>query len=206
MEDRIMSEILNKILYDPLSYMSPQRLRLNQNFISTPLCRSVVNDLIIDFFHLDCSDTEINIHDIFWLHHWYYLPQVAYLIGCHMNKEGLMLRGRILQVPDWARKYLKNAGSYSQKLSLPLPEQSFHTCIITMGYSGLLEYKERLSPSLKQRFSLSFPDCVDSAEATFTVNPYILRVIIRYVTENKTTLSFDMDRWSPVEARNGRFE
>nr|WP_241391630.1 type III secretion apparatus protein OrgA/MxiK [Yersinia frederiksenii]ULG19988.1 invasion protein OrgA [Yersinia frederiksenii] len=184
----LMMVSLNKILYDPLSYLHSQRLQLNYHLISTAICRSAVNDCIFDIFKL--TDTKININTQinFWICHWSYLLQIAYLIGCHENREELMWRGRLLNIPVWARDFLKIVPIYTPKSpSLPLAKD-IHSIILKTGYSGLIGYIKELPEPLRQRFSLSFPDCIDSVDSQFTVNPFILMVISQYVKANKTTL------------------
>ncbi|PNM27203.1 type III secretion apparatus protein OrgA/MxiK [Yersinia enterocolitica] len=187
-----MAGSLNEILYDPLSYLHSQRLKLNFSLISTPLCRSIVNDMIFDIFHLTVPNIQVNTQSRFWIHHWYNIPQIAYLIGCHASREELMWRGRILNIPLWAKDYLKIASSYAPKFSSPPGEPFTHSLILNAGYSGLISYIEGLPEPLRQRIPLLFPDCIDGVNSQFTVNPFILRVISHYVEKNKVTLSCEV--------------
>lgn len=199
-----MKNDLNKILYDPLSYLHPERLKLNHGLISTPLCRSFVNEIIFDVFNLSDNALTIDSQVKFWVHNWYDLPQIVYLIGCHVSRGELMWRGRILFIPAWARNYLKMTPSYiPEPLSSTLKEFT-HCSIIKAGYAGLTNYIDSLPPSLKQRFPLSFPDCVDNISSQFTVDTFTLRIISQYVKKNQSSPSIDGCRWCSCEEKNVR--
>ncbi|MFQ6283759.1 type III secretion apparatus protein OrgA/MxiK [Yersinia enterocolitica] len=201
-----MMENLDKILYDPFSYIHPQRLRLNNDLISTPICRSIVNTLIFDIFQLTDADIKINVQDKFWIQNWYNLPQIAFLIGCHINREKLMWKGRILSIPIEARGYLKIAPSiFHNDLSLTL-EYFTHYDILNMGFSVLMKYIDRLPVSLRQRFPLLFPDCIDKIDTKFTVNPFLLRVISKYVETNKFSMPSERCRWCSCKEKDTRSE
>ncbi|HDL6964380.1 TPA: type III secretion apparatus protein OrgA/MxiK [Yersinia enterocolitica] len=187
-----MSESLNKILYDPFSYLHSQRLKLNNHLILTAICRSAVNDLIFDVYHLTSPDVKINTQLKFWLRYWDYLPQIVYLVGCHVNREKLMWRGRILSIPEWARDYLKMAQPYTSELISSTLEKPTNSVILKAGYSGLIEYIEELPIPLKQRFPLLFPDWIDNVDSQFTINPFILRIISQYVEKNKPIMPADI--------------
>lgn len=50
-----MNLALRKIIYDPISYIHPQRVSLNNARISNPVLRSITNEMILLQYNLSVS-------------------------------------------------------------------------------------------------------------------------------------------------------
>lgn len=87
---------LAQILFDPLSYLHPQRLRLSPS-LDTPRQRAIVNRLLLaDAPHLPPA---ITAHSLKLLPHWRRLPYICSLVGAQLLKSELAWCGRCLHLP-----------------------------------------------------------------------------------------------------------
>jgi type III secretion system OrgA/MxiK family protein len=86
-----------RIMFDPLSYIHPQRLRLPQHF-DTPRQRAALNDMLLGGFGLACGRTApTGVAEQQLIMHWQHLPYVCMLVGAQLLKPELAWRGRLLQ-------------------------------------------------------------------------------------------------------------
>jgi type III secretion system OrgA/MxiK family protein len=152
------------ILFDPLSYLHPQRLRLPAA-LDSPRQRAVVNDMLVSGHRLDCHwpAGPLNSAARQFLRHWPRLPQAAYLIGCQTLRAALGWQGGLLRLPAWAQDFaimgLDSPGGIEPSRSLA------HNDLLRAGYSHLLAWKEELPSALAQRLALLFPPIVDGMPA-----------------------------------------
>ena len=55
-----MNLALRKIIYDPISYIHPQRVSLNNARISNPVLRSITNEMILLQYNLSVEHFSLN--------------------------------------------------------------------------------------------------------------------------------------------------
>lgn len=97
-----LRESLTQILFDPLRYIHPQRLRLPRSF-DTARQRAIVNRMLLgDALH----SPPIGAHPRRLLQHWRRLPYVCSLVGAQLLKPSLALRGRSLHLPAPVRFFM----------------------------------------------------------------------------------------------------
>ncbi|WP_440216512.1 type III secretion apparatus protein OrgA/MxiK [Chromobacterium piscinae] len=161
------------ILFDPLSYLHPQRLRLPAA-LDSPRQRAIVNDMLISGHRLDCHwpTGPLNSATRQFLRHWPRLPQTAYLIGCQALRAALGWQGGLLRLPVWAQ------GFAAMQLGPPggaAPSRPIvHNDLLRAGYSRLQAWKEELPAALSQRLALAFPPAVDGMPAASGAPDFLL--------------------------------
>lgn len=99
--------IWQRIIFDPLSYIHPQRLQIAPEMIVRPAARAAANELILAAWLLKNGEKECIQNSLtqLWLRQWRRLPQVAYLLGCHKLRADLARQGALLGLPDWAQAF-----------------------------------------------------------------------------------------------------
>lgn len=55
-----MNLALRKIIYDPISYIHPQRVSLNNTPINNPVLRSITNEMIVLQYNLSVEHFNLN--------------------------------------------------------------------------------------------------------------------------------------------------
>ena len=101
-----MNLALRKIIYDPISYIHPQRVSLNNARISNPVLRSITNEMILLQYNLSVEHFSLNSSLIYYINNWNLLPLICLLSGCHFYRERFAERGFFYKVPDVLRNYL----------------------------------------------------------------------------------------------------
>src|SRR5258706_12716221 len=87
-----------RIMFDPLSYIHPQRLCLPQQ-LDTPRQRAALNDMLLGGFGLASGRTAPSgVAEQQLIMHWQHLPYVCMLVGAQLLKSELARRGRFVQV------------------------------------------------------------------------------------------------------------
>lgn len=174
---------LQRILFDPLSYIHPYRLRLPPHLTAQPAARAAANELILAAFRLnsDCNEAELDAQARQCLQQWARLPQVAYLIGCHALRAELAWQGRLLQLPAWAQIFT----------TIDLPTNSGqqricanHETLLSTGYAQLQAWRRRLPAPLAQRLQLLFPPQVDKVASHAAASPLILTLALQHAQRN----------------------
>ncbi|AVG16922.1 type III secretion apparatus protein OrgA/MxiK [Chromobacterium vaccinii] len=162
--DAELSPQVRAILFDPLSYLHPQRLRLPAA-LDTPRQRAVVNDMLISGHRLDnhWPAGPLNSATRQFLRHWPLLPQAAYLIGCQALRAALGWQGGLLRLPAWAQDFAAMRLNPPSGIAPSRPVS--HNDLLRAGYSRVLAWKPELPSALAQRLPLPFPPIVDDAPA-----------------------------------------
>ncbi|UTH74118.1 type III secretion apparatus protein OrgA/MxiK [Chromobacterium sp. IIBBL 290-4] len=166
------------IVFDPLSYISPQRLALPPG-LANPQSRAIVNDMLIDAYSLDTrlSGSEISNPAQKFLRHWPRLPQAAYLMGCQTLRAELLRQGAILRLPVWAQAFARlPLGTAPGRAS---GSRVSHRDLTCAGYLHLLRWRDWLPPALAQRLPLLFPPMVDRLAATGQADAQLLTLALQ---------------------------
>ncbi|MEJ8674085.1 type III secretion apparatus protein OrgA/MxiK [Chromobacterium amazonense] len=183
---------LQRVLFDPLSYLHPGRLSLTASLTEPATARAAVNSLLLAVFKMEhnCDDSLLDSLARQWLRHWLRLPQTAYLIGCHFLRADLAWRAGQLALPEWAHAF--------STIALPTeaaPRQAApsHNAILRAGYARLLPWRARLPTPLAQRLPLLFPPHVDTVTAQQGADPLILTLALQHAQRHPHALPTDAD-------------
>ncbi|ECG8591054.1 oxygen-regulated invasion protein OrgA [Salmonella enterica subsp. salamae] len=171
--------IWQKIIFDPLSYIHPQRLQIASEMIARPAARAAANELILAALRLKIEKEEIigNSLTQLWLRQWHRLPQIAYLLGCHTFRADLARQGVLLSLPDWAQAFLAMNQGTSLSVCNKAPNHRF---LLGVGYAQLSALNNGLPESLAQRFPLLFPPFIEDAAKQDAVEMSILLLALQH--------------------------
>lgn len=174
-----LSEIWQSIIFDPLSYIHPQRINLAAELIERPAARAAANELILAAWQLDKGNIGFTQNSLtqLWLRQWHRLPQVAYLLGCHERRADLARQGLLLKLPDWARAFLVVNQGTSQSTGTQALD---HSMLLSIGYAQLKAWCSCLPEPLIQRFPLLFPAFIEGAPEQPAVESSILILALQH--------------------------
>lgn len=178
MSKPILSDALQRVLFDPLSYLHPYRVQFPANLTATSAARAAVNELLLSVFRLEVCHISLDPLARQWVRHWYHLPQAAYLIGCHALRAELAWGGGALNLPDWANNFTVIA--LPDAISIAQPAALGHDKLLTAGYARLQSWTSRLPKPLAQRLPLLFPPYIDSAAPQPAADPLILTLALQH--------------------------
>lgn len=182
-----ISVILQRIMFNPLSYIHPQRIPHLLNVVE-PSSKEVsaVNELLLHSLNLEYDDLNIKLSSLVQklIRQWNALPQVAYLIGCHLLRKELAWNGASLKLPDWARHFMlidipsHDITGYSASKGREILCNNY---IMNFGYSFLAYWAHELPKSIIQRMQILFPSIDDSLIFEIEdAEPLILLMALQY--------------------------
>ncbi|MGL5758798.1 type III secretion apparatus protein OrgA/MxiK [Plesiomonas sp.] len=180
---------LQRVLFDPLSYLHPARINLATRLLQPASARAAANELVLAIYQLDTNDmpTISNRQQRLWLNHWWRLPQTAYLLGCHSQKEQLARQGGWLQLPTWARHFA--AINIPSALDHPSNARCTQLTLLHAGYSQLLAWSETLPYALAQRLPLLFtPELDRLSPLPARADPLLLTLALQHAQRNPQPL------------------
>lgn len=175
-----MDSRVQKIIYNPLSYIHKERLDIPCDLITTARARSAANEFIIELYKLDKSIASWGNDVYYWINLWDVLPQITYLLGYHMF-GCFKWCGDTLRVPDWV-KHFSFKSDTNIRLNLKRPKEEKELYI--KGYEYLSCACQTLPLSLRQRISLLFPDYVDEVNPADKTDILLLTMVVQYVKKN----------------------
>ncbi|EBH8768132.1 type III secretion apparatus protein OrgA/MxiK [Salmonella enterica] len=184
-----LSTALQRVTFDPLSYIHQQRIDIPDNLIKQPAQRAVVNELIIKSMQLDIQPDDVSlikgplVQQV--LCHWDLLVQVAFLLGCSYRRGELAWQGKLLSLPEWARHFLL--------MNLPANEliskhERYYGGLLCTGYSLLMGSVKTLPSLLTQRIPLLFPPEAEHMLPSDVVEPLILTLAFQHAQRNPDKL------------------
>jgi len=160
-----------RVLFDPLSYVNAQRLRLPRA-LDTPRQRAVVNRLLLGTLPDERQAMSIRRHPL--LAHWERLPYICVLIGAQRLKSQLAWGGRSLRLPAVVRRFmvvpLAQAVAPEQGAAVsrpwetaagPLARKELLLAVQHAGLSCLLDWQRQAPALLLDRLRLLFPPQLD---------------------------------------------
>lgn len=177
------STLLHRVVFDPLSYIHPQRSGIVPELIKRPAERAAVNELLIRTGRLDTHIGESYhlLQDPVVQHlllQWDLLVQTAFLLGCSARRGELAWQGKLLCLPEWARLFLRvNLLPAAAPCRIP---KSVHGGLLCTGYSLLQGSFSHFPRFLTQRISLLFPPQVESAQLSSPVDPLMLLLALQH--------------------------
>ncbi|EHQ9038097.1 type III secretion apparatus protein OrgA/MxiK [Escherichia coli] len=178
----LLSAQLQRVIYDPLSYIHPERIRIVPELIAQPAQRAAVNELLIRAGRLDICSTESRhvLREPLVQHllcQWDLLVQVAFLLGCSARRGELAWQGKLLRLPEWARFFLQASLPVTIPSGILLAESAGVLCT---GYSLLQGCIRHLPQFLTQRVSLLFPPQAECALSSSPVDPLMLLLTLQH--------------------------
>lgn len=177
---------LEAILFDPLSWMHPQRLTLTPG-LSGARQRSIINDMIIASQGWSVATPLLTPG---WLarqcvDQWHRLPQVALLIACQRHRALLARQGRIRLLPAWVRAFAELA--IVESVASACVAQPTLGTLLFWGKNELLSGGELLPTVLSQRIALLFSPALDrenEARAASPDSPLLIKLAFQYAKRN----------------------
>ncbi|KVO87660.1 hypothetical protein WL21_04560 [Burkholderia ubonensis] len=157
--------LLDRILFDPMSYIHPARLRQDDG-MCTIGARSVLNDMIIDAYRLPVDIAlQLSRAERLLVAIWPMLPAVGALVGAQLLKSELAWGGAQLALPGWLRRFASMpirrppvsddaGGRFVRAFGMPFVQ--------AVGVAQLTAWQEAASPALRARIALPFPPEVDA--------------------------------------------
>jgi|MedtruStandDraft_1076414.scaffolds.fasta_scaffold01553_6 type III secretion system OrgA/MxiK family protein len=172
-----LSNALQRVLFDPLSYLHPQRVQIPASLTVHPAARAAANEILLHAYQLEVHCPTLSPQERQWVHHWDHLPQAAYLIGCHTLRADLAWGGASLNLPAWVHSFTA--------IDLPVTRPAVqsvtgHGILLKTGYSRLLAWASKLPEPLAQRLPLLFPPDIDSVALQPATDPLILTLALQH--------------------------
>ncbi|TFZ48660.1 type III secretion apparatus protein OrgA/MxiK [Serratia proteamaculans] len=173
---------LQRVLFDPLLYLHPQRVQIPEDLASCSAERAAVNELLLGAFRLEAGHIDLSPLARQWVRHWHRLPQVAYLIGCHSLRAELAWKGGLLNLPSWAITFtaIDLPTKVSLNQSANIQSVPGHEALMATGYARLRLWRSQLPEPLRQRFPLLFAPYVDSAAPQPAADSLILTLALQH--------------------------
>ncbi|PRC93879.1 hypothetical protein [Solimicrobium silvestre] len=156
---------LAQIIFDPLSYVHPRRLRLPVS-LDTPRQRAIVNRMLLG--DLAEMSNRIEMAQQQLLRHWRDLPYICTLIGAQLMRQDLAWRGRLLTLPAPVLFFMslpirQAIGVTSEMSALPARCGSADVLhqVQGAGVSCILDWQMKAPSALLERMRLMFPPELD---------------------------------------------
>lgn len=170
----------NRILYDPLSWIHPNRHQLSE-ILDTIRCRSIINDMLIERYALPLRmlNNKSSLECLF-INNWHILPQAAFRLACLRRRSQLAVSSNIIHLDERVRQFamLDNLPSIASTGSI------FDEALLWRGaFMELWCYAECLSEPLVKRLPLLFSDtdpCHDDLLKSYDPDPLLLRLAIQH--------------------------
>lgn len=177
------------ILFNPLGYMHPERLRIPAGLTQTDRTRQVVNGLILKSLALDSEPGELSVDTLSFIKCWNDYEKIAWVIGCCISAQRLTWQGKIICAPNVARHYFSVDGQPDIE-----PGCAPEVCeedVIRLGYTRLYPLAAALPFSFRQRFPLLFAPSVSDAETVTSVpvSASLLNMAVNYVKNNQSVFT-----------------
>lgn len=169
------------IIYDPLSWIDQSHITLPSRFNNTR-CTRVINDILIDHFNLSTNTYNVSADSLAsaFIHYWFNLPQIAFLMTCQRHRAQLALNGKIARLPSSVQRFMQldlvssGAALWSKKLNIvDLYSRSFYE---------LQPLLVALPVELAERVPLLFPkDKSDRYQSDLSTDLLIFKLAIQHV-------------------------
>lgn len=153
----ILSNRLQTVMFDPLSYIHPQRFAL-PDALNSAKQHAIVNRMLLDHYQLSSCIPSVapgGLDDLL-LNNWIRLPQSAYLLACQRFRIALSRGAKLLSLPGWARSFAMLPLSQSGYDAIPADGLSA-TALLAYGFADLLSHCQGSALALRQRIPLLFP-------------------------------------------------
>jgi len=170
---------VQRILYDPVSWIHPHRFPVSDNF-SSEICQAVLNDIIFEEFKLSTNCVDLNnSRERYIISHWALLPGAALMAACHRYRANLARSGLITKLDKATQQFslsclIESKSHAHEKLSRQALAQL--ACQEAMAFSC------SLSRSIRERVPLLFPlsPVTSNGEVYNDCDELLFRMAIQY--------------------------
>lgn len=146
----------SSIIYDPLSWINQSYFTLPSRFNNTR-CTRVINDMLIDNFNLSTNTYNVSADSLAatFIHYWFSLPQIAFLMTCQRHRAQLALHGKVARLPSSVQRFMQlelvssGVGEWSKKLNV--------VDLYSSSFNELQPFLSALPVDLAERVPLLFP-------------------------------------------------
>lgn len=182
--ESFMQNEARRIVYDPVSWVHPQRFSLPDKFNSVR-CRSVFNDILIAHFKLSVGDINLECSmERYLAYHWSLLSKAAFMMVCQRYRASLAYNGQLVKLDSATRQFamLDIVGS-NDKLrgDITISELEY------MAGQEMAIFGSSLSTIMRERLPLLFPEkksVRDLRPGPPDMNELLLRLAIQHAKRN----------------------
>lgn len=146
----------SSIIYDPLSWIEQSHFTLPNRF-NNIRCIRIINDILIDSFNLSTNTYNVSADSLaaVFIHHWFNLPQIAFLMACQRHRAQLALNAKMTRLPSSVQRFMKlrivssGAGEWTGNLNI--------ADLYSRSFNELQPFLVALPVELAERVPLLFP-------------------------------------------------
>ncbi len=181
-----MRDEVKRIVYDPISWIHPQRFSV-PNLFSSTRCRSILNDIVLHHYGLSNDFPDLtNCTESYLVRHWAVLAKAAFMAVCHRHRSALAYQGMMLKLDPVTLQFTQSELTESRdefrgKLTL--------SHLNSLACKELMMFSSSASQMLKERIPLLFPYSSRDDENISLFLPkddseILIRMAIQYAKRN----------------------
>ncbi|ACQ67874.1 type III secretion apparatus protein OrgA/MxiK [Candidatus Hamiltonella defensa] len=183
---------LDKVLFDPVSYFHHTWFHLPARF-NRPSSKSIWNDLLIEQYELEVKRPVIKNTSVAekWLTHWFYLPQIAFIMACQRHRTILLKKGMLLRLPLWVQQFAKL--EMVEALPYQFNQKMNFLQLLAYGAKELSLWEKELPGAISQRMPFLFPFSMNAVldfDRKISPNLLFINLAIQHVKKNPQSLAF----------------
>ncbi|AKM45455.1 hypothetical protein NL30_37225 [Burkholderia contaminans] len=163
-ECRDIHSTVERILFDPVSYIHPARVKLSDWAASAGM-RAAVNDIIIEAYGLSVVlRPALTSAERALIETWSQLADVCELVGAQLLRADLAWAGRQLQLPHRIRRFVAASAGQPTRSGVAhrrALQTSGIEYVQAVGIEHVMAWQQASSPALRQRVTLMFAPEID---------------------------------------------
>lgn len=146
---------MQRIIYDPISWIHPQRFSIPAKF-SSSRCRSILNDMLFSHYSLAPGMFDFdNSNERYLMCHWSIIPQAAFMAVCQRYRASLAYYGQLVSLDSVTRQFamldlVDSSDEYRMKVSLE--------SLWILASEEINSLSHSVSQQMRSRLPLLFPD------------------------------------------------
>ncbi|MFU9136523.1 hypothetical protein [Erwinia tasmaniensis] len=176
---------VQRIVYDPVSWIHPQRFSVPEQLASVR-CRSILNDIILSEYKLSTGELDLgNSKECYLANHWWLLSRAAFMAMCQRYRSSLAWYGNLSKLDNITRQFALSdiTGSNDEFSGRFTFDQLWGA-----AFRELLTFCDPVSKVMKERIPLLFPRaCQDNLPSFFPSddNELLIRMAIQHASRNQ---------------------
>lgn len=175
---------MNRIIYDPVSWIHPQRFTVPDMFSSARCC-SILNDNLLSNYKLSTGMLNYNnSKEKYLAHHWHILSKASYMAVCQRYRSSLAYQGSFIKLDDVTRKFAQSRLIDSKdefRGEIDISQLWGAAC------QELIAFSASVSTVMKERIPLLFPESLETNGSFLSQssdNELLLRMAIQHASRN----------------------